>query len=445
MATYPGIYSYDAYPQVLQILGGEGLSAHHPLIHTFLLNGCLYAGHWLTGDYNTGMLIYTVVQIFFMASVFSYALDRMKVYKISLFIRVLSYLFLAFSPINQIWVCLTTKDTIFGGLLLLVFLDIVDMVLDSEVFYSSKYRLARFIVLGIFMCLFRNQGIYLIFLAAPFLIWALKGYRKKCALVLFAVVLSTKIFTGPISSWMGAKPANPREALSVPIQQIARVLVQEPDSVTDEEKEIIYRYLPEEYISQYNASVSDAVKEGFNAKYFKENPMPFFKVWASVGLRNFSAYVDSFLYGSCGYFYTDYSPYWVQFILYDGSWTSEEFNFLKIERNTLFPAYDNYLRKVSTELIQEKIPVVSVILNEAFPFLTLIFVGGYLFYIKRYKLLLPLLVIFGFWGTNLLGPVIVMRYAFPIVICVPSMVSLIFIQQKDKRLLLSKEKGKERL
>ena len=53
-------------------------------------------------------------------------------------------------------------------------------------------------------------------------------------------VVIVKIITGPITSYFNIVPSNPREALSVPIQQIARVLTLKPDSVSPEEKEIIY-------------------------------------------------------------------------------------------------------------------------------------------------------------------------------------------------------------
>ena len=56
LAAYPGIYSYDATPQVLQLFGEEGLqlSSHHPLLHTLFFGACLQAGELLHGSYNTG-------------------------------------------------------------------------------------------------------------------------------------------------------------------------------------------------------------------------------------------------------------------------------------------------------------------------------------------------------------------------------------------------------
>lgn len=428
LAVFPGIYSYDAYPQVLQIIGGQGLSAHHPLLHTWLLNGCFIFGKWLTNDYNMGLMLYTLIQMAFMAAVFAYVLKRMRSYRIPAAVRVFSFLFLAVNPIVQIWVCLTTKDTIFAGFFLLVMVETVGLITDSRNFFRSKLNVIRFIAWCILMCLFRNQGIYILYLMGIVLVLCLRGFRKKCLLTFLSAAVAVNIFTGPISNGLGVEPANPREALSVPIQQIARVLTQDPDHVTQEEKDTVYEYIPEEYVNQYLNVTSDTVKEGFNAEQFREDPLPFFKVWLSIGIKNISAYVDAFLYLSCGYFYTDYTPYWVEFILYDGAWLDNGQNILNISRNSLFPAYDEYLRGVSEQLTHEKIPVLSVILNEAFPFLVLVFVGSGLLIRRKYKLMLPLLMVFAFWGTMLLGPVLAIRYAFPIIVCVPMMMSMLFMQ-----------------
>ncbi len=442
LAVFPGIYSYDAGPQVLQIFGRMGLNAHHPLIHTFLLDGCLYLGKLIANDYNIGLMIYTIIQMLIMASIFSYAINIIKKYNLPSWIQLCALLFFGLSPINQIWVLLTTKDTIFAGFLLLLLVEIIDMLIYTTEFFTSRKRTIRFSIIAILMCLFRNQGIYVFLLVIPFLIFVLKKYRKKAVIMMIIPVVIVKIITGPITSYFNIVPSNPREALSVPIQQIARVLTLKPDSVSPEEKEIIYKYIPEENIKQYIPITSDTVKEGFNVKNFKEDPIPFFKVWLSILIKEPTIYIDSFLYGSYGYFYTDTSPYWMTFILFDGAWLTDGYNILGIERNSLFPQYENYLRNVSVNLLHERVPILSTLLNQAFPFWLSMFVLAFILYQKKYRLLIPLLVVIGFWGTMLLGPLIAIRYAFPIIVCIPTIFTLIFVDDKSKFTLYKKEMEK---
>lgn len=431
LAVYPGIYSYDAGPQVWQIFAHTGLSAHHPVVHTLLLDGCFYIGHGITGDYNTGLLLYTLIQNIFMAACFAYAINKMKSYNVSPIIQCIAFIFFAFSPINQIWVMMTTKDIIFAGLFLILLVDTIECVVRKENFFATKGQLVKYCIVSICMCLFRNQGIYILVLLFPFMLFIMKKYRKKTIVMFLVPIIFVKIFTGPFSDMLHIQPANPREALSVPIQQLARAIVLSPDTVTEKEKKIVYKYIPESYVRTYNPVTSDTVKEGFNKKMFEKDSKSFFKVWLSVGLKNKKIYIDSFLFGSYGYFYMDESPYWMKFILFDGAWMEPEQNILNIERNSKLPAYEEYLRNVSYELIQDKVPVVSTVLNEAFPFWLMMVVASVLLYRRQYERLVPLLLIAGFWGTTLLGPLIAIRYAYPIIVCVPTMFSMICMEYKN--------------
>ena len=431
LAVYPGIYSYDAGPQVWQIFGGAGLSAHHPLVHTLLLDGCFYIGHSISGDYNIGLLLYTIIQSIFMAACFAYAINKMKIYKIEPIIQLISFAFFAFNPINQIWVMTTTKDVIYAGFFLVLLVDSLDLVIRKKEFFSKKIHFIKYCIEAACMCLFRNQGIYVLVLLLPFMLITMKGYRKKMLAMIMIPIILVKIFTGPISDSLGVQPANPREALSVPIQQLARVIALSPDTITDEEKNIVYEYIPKSYVDTYNPITSDTVKEGFNKELFEKDPNTFFKVWLSVGLKNKKIYVDSFLFGSYGYFYMDESPYWVQFILFDGAWMEPEQNILNIQRESKFPIYEKYLRAVSYELIQDKVPVVSTILNEAFPFWMLMVVLSVLVYRRKYSEIVPFFLVAGFWGTTLLGPLIAIRYAYPIIVCIPTMLAVMCLNCEE--------------
>lgn len=431
LAVFPGIYSYDAGPQVWQLFSDHRLDAHHPVIHTLILDGCFYIGHAVTGDYNNGLVLYSVIQALFMAAVFAYAIDTMKKYKVPSPVQLVSLLFLAVNPISQVWVFTTTKDTMFGGFFLLLFLRMIDIVIHPEEFFSSRKKIILFIITAILTCLFRNQGIYVFLLCIPFMIIGLKNYRKQFLIFSLIPVIIVKVLTGPVSSALDIKEPNSREALSVPIQQIARVFYYNPGSIDEQTKETIYKYIPAKYLKGYIAATSDPVKEGFNDKQFKKDPVSFFKAWAQIGIINPQIYIDSFLYGSYGYFYPDQTPYWIHFILFDGAYMEHKNNILDIERHSLLPGYESYLRSVSIDLSHEKIPVISFILNQAFPFWMMIFVGSLLLYKKRYKEMIPLLLILGFWGTNLLGPLIAIRYAYPIIVCVPTMAGLLFYPKRD--------------
>ena len=118
------------------------------------------------------------------------------------------------------------------------------------------------------------------------------------------------------------------------------------------------------------------------------------------------------------------TPYHKEYILYDG--VNESLDPLYIQRQTKFPLYDNYLREISKTPVYENVPVLRVILRQAFPFLLMI-ICIYLAWLRRsYKELVLLILPFAYWGTLILGPVVCIRYVFPLVIMIPIFLGMIF-------------------
>ena len=132
-------------------------------------------------------------------------------------------------------------------------------------------------------------------------------------------------------------------------------------------------------------------------------------------------YVESFLYGAYGYWYVDSSPRVQAYIWFDGFFMEPEYNILNISRNSKLENYEQYLREISYNLIYEKIPIIAVILNQGFPFMCMMISAGYIFYMKRYRLFGALIWMFAAWGIILLGPVICVRYAYPLIAAVPTL------------------------
>ena len=124
------------------------------------------------------------------------------------------------------------------------------------------------------------------------------------------------------------------------------------------------------------------------------------------------------------------SPCWYHYILYDNA--HDSIDILNIARDTKFETYDKYLRAVSYDMLLDKIPVISIVANEAFPFWLMVIAAAFVLRRKKYRFLCAMLLPLGYWGTLLLGPVIVVRYAFPLIVLVPLLAGICF--QKDDML-----------
>lgn len=459
LAVYPGIYSYDASVQILQFFGDMPVTNHHPLLHTLFLCGCLKLGGALFHSYQAGMAIHSAVQAALVGAVLSYVIWRMIKKGRPFWFVLLSYLFLVVNPYVQILVFTTTKDVLFGCVFLLFFLCASDMVCDIEHFCDSLLLQARLFITALFMCLLRNQGIYVLLLFALCLfLWLLykkkrhnsgvfkdvghdkgaglykgAGIYKGSAVLLAAAVLYA-VFTGPVFTFIGVEQGDMREMLSVPMQQLARAYSEERERLTDEEVAYIEELIPPAYLEQYVSVNADLVKSGFRTEVLKSDPKKFLTMWWKIGVKMPSVYADSFLMGNWGYWYPGATQYWINYLLFDGAFMSDEFNVLRIHRDSKFPQYEAYLRNISLTPAFETIPGLSVILNQAFPFYVMLVASAALLYRKDYKLLLPLLLPFAYFGTLLLGPVTSYRYVFPLVLCVPSLFEQILAKERPKGL-----------
>ncbi len=425
LAMWPGLYSYDAPGRLADYYDGGIIKPPCPIFHTLILIGCSRLGFLINGTYELGVLIYSILQGLIMSFCFAYALSYIY-RKLSLkWISVFGLLFFGLNPIIQMMVFTTTHDIIFGGILLVIMVMLVDSAIDTENFFEgpSKYKNMMLLALMCFLlCLFRNQGIYMLIFTLPFLVIAFKRFRLKVFVVLVIPIILAEIVTGPLYGIFGIQKSDIKEALSLPMQQIGYVANRCPNEITDEQYQEIYRYIPEEYLKRYNPAISDPVKEGFESEAFKRDPVGFFKVWLDVGLDNISSYISAFVGCGYGYYYLGKTPYWQELIYYNGNFLDVDPR--PIKRETKFEAFDHYLRTVAKDAPYDKIPVINVLLSQALPFVMMVMLAYMFLLYKKFKRLSILSFPFGYFGTLLLGPVINVRYSFSLIVLVPLLLAL---------------------
>ena len=141
------------------------------------------------------------------------------------------------------------------------------------------------------MGLFRNNGLYLLIVALPIFLLIGKGARKR----IFVSFLIPIIFLGvfmPKVVFRAAQiaPGSEKEMLSVPLQQVARVLKEHEKKISTKDKKIIentmcpgrdYHFL----IQVYNPRFADPVKATYNKQQTAKQKQDFLKVWKKYLFR----------------------------------------------------------------------------------------------------------------------------------------------------------------
>lgn len=444
LAAYPGVYNYDAPWQIGQIMVDGQLNAHHPILHTLYLYGTVMLGNIIFGSYTAGLAIYSVTQMLMLSATFAYACYYLTKLKAPVVITLLSIIYFALVPIHAIFSVSTTKDVLFAAVVLLVVLFVLDMVKSQEKFYHSIFLMVRFVIAICLMMFLRNNGFYMLLLLIPFFIWFSKKHWIKAVVICVICVAANFLYTGPLYSAANVQKGDAREALSIPLQQIARAVRDNGDELTEEEINAVYELFDLDDVGQvYSPRISDFVKNNFDTEQFKSDLGKYMSLYFSIGFKAPQAYVDAFLSNNIGSWYPDmnypdplaYHPY----IAWDCYEPVDE-SLLKIERQSLFPALDKLYSSLTANASHQKIPVISMLFSPGFGFWCLIIFSAICIYYKKYRYLLPIVILFALWITIILSPVSLLRYSYPIMVCIPILTGISFTlpgpqKMKEKELI----------
>lgn len=299
--VHPGSLSLDSMDQITQIRNGV-YSNHHPFWHTMVIKLFLELGYGIFGDINRAVSLYSIFQILVMAACFAYALMTLYQAGVSKTWIGLSFALYAFLPYNICYSNTMWKDVLFGGAVC-VFLTALFRILRG-IGRKQLWNMLLLAVSGLGFCLWRSNGFLALVAAFPvFAIVLWKDYKKVLALILATLALGW-VMKGPVLSAMGVTQPDLVESLSIPVQQVARVIV-EGCELTPEEEELISRVVDIEEVPQlYRSHISDNIKNEIRSKdnaYFEANAGQYLKLWLQLLMKHPAQFVKAWVDQTKGY------------------------------------------------------------------------------------------------------------------------------------------------
>lgn len=413
LAVYPGFFVYDAQDEYLQVVT-RNFTTHHPLVHVLLLGGIIQLFYKLTGSYNIGIACYTVFQMLVMSGIFGWCIERLKMRGLKKPGRILLTLYFGLCPVLVMFSLCSAKDGLFTGMLLIMVLLLQEMCSAPEQFLANKRLLLLLGVSSLGMMLLRHNGFYAFLVFVPFLAVYLRKYFKKVLVYLLLIIAVYFAVDKGLTAVFHADASENQEMLTVPIMQMARVY-NTSDTISEEEKEVLYKYLSKEALERYVPKVSDGVKISFNNQAFAEDKGGFLKLWLKWGAENPFTYMNAWFMTSYGFWYPD-----TVIDVYRGNtvftYTYEDSSYFGYEveqpghRESKIPWLDELYRKMSLEIFQQKVPVLSMLFSPGALFWCMMFLLGGLCYWGRWKRCLPFLLPVLVWLTVILGPTYLVRY-----------------------------------
>lgn len=308
---FPGIITIDSTHQYAQILNIHEQSNHHPWIHTQLIKLFYHIGLIFTDDPSYAISFYTIFQMLFMAICVAYLMVSLHRKKLKNWVYLLVLCFYVLIPYNGAFAISMVKDVMFAGFVMLhtlALFSLLEKTKDGNSLVLSKNLsiLLLYVFSGIGVCLFRSNGYYAFLFMIPFTIYAFRGNIKKIIPMQFMILLVVLLFKGPVMDAFYVVSPDLVEHLSIPGQQISRVLMNNRE-LTEEQSVYLNNIMDTSRIEEgYNPYVSDwfkrLVRMG-NQDYLEENFGEFLKIYIEIGLEYPTDYFVAFRDQSIGYWF----------------------------------------------------------------------------------------------------------------------------------------------
>lgn len=425
---YPGVITADSMGQMCQSLGIYNLTNHHPVFHTFFISIAMHIGK-LLGNYNLGVAIYSIVQMLVASGIFSFTIYYMAKRGVDSRFRILILLFYAFYPVNALYSITMWKDIPFAVAMLVFTIMMTEIAINQEHFMKSKMKNVLLVISMLLVILFRNNGFYVVLLTIPCLFIFAKKYYKKLIIISCVVLGFYMIWKGPVFSLFNIEQGSSREALSIPLQQFARITKYNSDTLTEEEKWRIYKYLPTDNLAElYTPKISDPVKNNFSNEGFADDKIGLVKLYVKLAIEYPRATIESFLCNNFGYWYPE-AIHWV--VGREVFTTTQEKEQELDLKNTPIAELEN-LERFDSLLDRRDLPLNSMLYSIGFTFWIVLTMLLYAIYKKKYNLIIMYIPLAILWLTTNASPVFgEYRYIYSMFTCLPLLIGIHFRNEKN--------------
>ncbi|MDD3341191.1 MAG: DUF6020 family protein [Bacilli bacterium] len=432
LSFYPGNLSSDSLGELQMIMDGfTHVSDHHPILHVLFMAIPYHVGNFIFHSKTAAVACISIVQMSMMASIFSYT--AIFLYK-RITEKKLIYalvLFFALCPVFGYYSITMWKDVLFGGILLLLTIQMIVLFENKETLTIKK--LLPFVFLSIITLFFRNNAIYMYFILAIVSLIIFKKEWKKFLLVFVLVIGFYYGVKGPVFKSLHIQKSASAEYLAIPLQQMGRMAYKE-GTFTEEDKKLLEPLISVEDLKKlYDPVIVDAIK--FNKVYhgdvFDENKGAYLKLWAKLVVQNPVVAVEAYLTSTLGYWYPNIEYWSVQKGVVDESYGVKN---AAIE----IPVLSKYVNDAE----KRTLPLVSMQWSIGLGVWLLFFFAYVACKRGTVKNIYPFVPVFGIWLTMLIAaPVYAeFRYMFALFTVLPLLGIYAVTVEKEKPQIKKKTK-----
>ncbi len=311
--VYPGSISHDPMGQIEQMVSGQ-FNNFLPYWYTRILQGILALGYGLFGEVNRAAAFYCVIQLLCMDAAISWAMMTLYEQKVPKFWLAISFLAYAFLPYHIAYSASIWKDVLFGGGILVV---ITAQYRILKRMGSQKINYSLLFVGGALVSVMRTNGWYVMLACCIGLLVFYRKLAKGICWCMLAVVAFGWFLNVPMLKILNVSGVDYVETLSLPIQQIARCIVNEreisPEDQTLLDGTVDFEEVPELYQEWTSDPLKDEIRRT-NHYFIQNHKQEFLSLWLRLGMQYPKDYLEAWVeltkgYWNGGYEYYVYAEY----------------------------------------------------------------------------------------------------------------------------------------
>ncbi len=311
LMNFPGIMTPDSIVQYLQATHVEAYSNHHPWMHTLFIELFYKIGFALTGSVNGGIATYTILQMILVSAGVGYAIECLYEMKIKKIWRLSALLAFVLLPYNLIYGVTMWKDVLFSVGTLCFTVTLARFLLMNK---RGARAIIIFFVSGFAFCEFRHNGYYAYLITTvAVLIMCLLSYLKSrkrdllvYPLIFIALTIIASLINGPLMKAYDVEQTPSYMSLSIPLQQMARVVYDEKD-LDDADLAMLERINDLDYVrNNYCPGGSDNICQWVaygDEEYLMTHMSDYVALWFRIGIRYPGEYLAAYIDQTKGYYY----------------------------------------------------------------------------------------------------------------------------------------------
>lgn len=281
---YPGAICWDAWAELYTYRIGK-VAAHAPLAYTVLI-GKVIAVFEKLGNAGIGLFLLVTLQYIALVCVFAYMFCLIGRLKMHRNVRVFFLASAMLNPYITAYIGVLMYDLPYTTMVTLFICCMVDLLTDTDIFLQCKGKLVLLAVAIIGSWVLRKNGPYVILCTIiVFGIYVVIRYKKlrKVAVVMAVACVCAIGINGVLNIVYRPSPDSRSSALSLPLQQLARVCARYDKEISDADKEIIDKVVSyDDMILDYNARISDPIKNDFKDEATNAELVACMKVWLKL-------------------------------------------------------------------------------------------------------------------------------------------------------------------